>query len=218
MSLESFKTSEVKSNSNKFDPDRKIDIKHDFNAFEKSKNIFNPDKKVEKYYTTYEERIKRTPNRERWKDDRGEKGVRGESVCLPSNPEAKAELAKFGKEGIEYKNGLPDKDFEKCSEVKVEIDMTSNRYGKNGNFPKADKAYAEKWNKENKDGRNNWEARDVEKYRKENKMTWHECADKKHCLLVPREIHEDFKHIGGHAECERKEAMLNGKKGVTFDG
>ncbi len=50
----------------------------------------------------------------------------------------------------------------------------------------------------------NIKVRDIEKYRTDNKLTWHECTDKRTAQLVPQEIHSTVKggipHSGGRAE------------------
>lgn len=45
---------------------------------------------------------------------------------------------------------------------------------------------------------------DIEKWRKENKLTWHENSDMKTCELVPTIIHEAFRHSGGVFEINKK--------------
>ena len=43
-------------------------------------------------------------------------------------------------------------------------------------------------------------ARDIEKYRSKNKLTWHELNDVKTVQLVPTEINGKFGHLGGVGE------------------
>lgn len=207
------KFSEVFKNS--FNPDNFSKIKFDFN---KSFGSFNPDKmSLEKFNllsahdlkqlaehidssdfeSSYEERWNHTPK----EGERGHwTGDRGESIFVPSNPEIKEMLKKYGLEGIPYKDGVPD--FSKVAIATVEIsNMTENREGKGYNFEQADQALAEKWNKEGKDGRTDWTGRDVEKWREQNKYTWHERNDMKTMDLVPTKIHQYFGHFGGCGEC-----------------
>ena len=64
---------------------------------------------------------------------------------------------------------------------------------------------AEQWNKERRDGKDDWTHTDIEKWRKENKLTWHENSDMKTCeKLVPTIIHEAFRHSGGVFEINKK--------------
>lgn len=173
------------------------------------------------YLTSYDERIRRTPlNSERgsWTDGRGE------SKYIPNSETEKGaraaeKLAEYGLDGIEYRDGIPD--FSKCSEETVEIDMTENRTASNlsegiiSNYRKADTECANKWNIEQKDGRTDWTARQVELYRKDHKLSWHECADKKTCQLVSQDIHSFFIHSGGVCECGK--LIANDISGGGFD-
>ena len=83
--------------------------------------------------------------------------------------------------------------------------MTGKRHGKGGNFEQCDEKCAEQWNKEGKDGKTDWTARDVQKWREENSYSWHERNDMKTCDLIPTEVNDYFGHLGGVAECKNKE-------------
>ena len=101
----------------------------------------------------------------------------------------------------------------------LEIDMTENRLsniseGIVGNFEKADTECAKKWNAEGKDGKTDWTARDVADYRRDHNMTWHECADRKTCQMISRDIHDYFGHSGGVCECKK---VLGQSFGGGFD-
>ena len=78
------------------------------------------------------------------------------------------------------------------------------------NFKQADEVCANQWNESGRDGRNDWTARDVESWRKENKYSWHERLDMKTMDLVQRDVHEECKHYGGVAECRRHDALNGG--------
>ena len=70
---------------------------------------------------------------------------------------------------------------------------------------------AEQWNLESRDGRNDWKARDVSKWRYENNYSWHERCDTKSMDLVSQDIHNStFSHSGGVSECKVKEGISNG--------
>ncbi|MDO7487315.1 HNH endonuclease [Peribacillus frigoritolerans] len=43
-------------------------------------------------------------------------------------------------------------------------------------------------------------ARDIKKYRENNKLTWHELNDVKTMQLVPTKINSEFGHLGGVGE------------------
>ena len=156
----------------------------------------------EKYYTSYKERIDRTPeNHGHWE------GERGESMFVPSTDTAEAKaakekLAETGQRGIEYKNGEPD--FSKYSEITVKIEhMTENRPQ---NFEAADERCADIWKQQNKEGRSDWDKDEVYNWRCDNHYSWHERCDTKTMDLVPMEIHGFFKHSGGVAECKIRDA------------
>jgi len=157
------------------------------------------------YLSNYEERIKQTPtdkNNERgyWEDERSE------SKYIPSDEKIKEILTKYGLDGIEYRNGTPD--FSGCSESTIEIDnMTENR---SINFEQADEKCAAQWNKEGRDGKTDWTARDVANWRRENGYSWHECNDRKTCQLVPTEINDYFGHFGGVGECKKANSQEEG--------
>ena len=100
--------------------------------------------------------------------------------------------------------------------------MTENRdnyRGKDGdmqlgNFVQADIELAERWKKEKRDGRTNWEPREVLDYRKANRLTWHEKCDTETMVLVRFEINFYFKHSGGCAECRERDS---GESEGVFD-
>lgn len=158
----------------------------------------------EEYYSSYEERINQTPKEG---TGRGEwDGNRGESKFIPSDNEIREILSKYGLDGIEYNNGIPD--FSKCSESTVQIDdMTENR---SKNFRQCDEKCAEQWNKEGRDGKSDWTARDVANWREENGYSWHERNDRKTCDLVPTKINDYFGHLGGVSECKKHDSNNEG--------
>lgn len=178
---------------------------------QRNEGTFDPDKRIEKaHYTTYEERIENTPTSERgtWT------GERGESKFIPKNAEMKQQLEKYGINGIEYKNGIPD--FSPVAKTTVKIDnMTADRQG---NFQQADGQCAKKWNASNFEGKSNWTPREVKDWRRENHYSWHERSDRKNCDLVPQNIHQEFTHTGGVAECKRRDGNIAGQNGSIKGG
>ena len=115
-------------------------------------------------------------------------------------------MEKYGLDGIEYEDGIPD--FSGVSESTVEIeDMTDNRAK---NFRQCDEKCAEQWNKEARDGRTDWAARDVKQWRQENGYSWHERNDMKTCDLIPTKINDYFGHLGGVSECSKRDADNDG--------
>ena len=84
--------------------------------------------------------------------------------------------------------------------------MTENRPS---NFDQADIKLSARWNEMAKDGRIDWKQKDVEAFRHENKLSWHECCDRETMHLVSRDIHGDdtsvFPHLGGVSECRARD-------------
>ena len=165
------------------------------------------------YYSSYKERIDQTPTETSglgtWE------GVRGESKFIPADAETQSVLEQSGVNGIEYKNGIPD--FDPVTKEKVQIEMTKYRWsvydGENyivGNFDKADSALAEKWNQEKKDGREDWTKSDVKDWVTENQLTRHENNDMKTVSYIPYQPHVVCPHLGGVAECRKKEMITSG--------
>jgi len=200
-------SSEAKST---FNPDAKIEKKEvsSNQESENSEKEYNPEEKVEssKLYTTYKERIDKTPN------SKGDwTGERGESKYIPADiPENEGIIGLLkskGIDGIEYKNGIPD--FSPVSEGTVKIqDMTDVRSGKRddgktNNFGQACEALAEKWNADGKDGRKDWDWQDVVEWSK-GRFTIHECTDLQTCHFIDVKLHDFFKHAGGVAEYKAK--------------
>lgn len=176
------------------------------------------------YLSEYEERISRTPKESsRWT------GKRGESECKAISPETQAILDKHKQQGVRYSDGIPD--FSPFSESTVTIDkMTgartsertklvdkNNAFGraesyhyktKVGNYNQADMATAKAWTASKRNG-HEWSARDVELYRKQNSLTWHECNDGKTMMLIPTRINSEFTHLGGTSEAKKKNNIEN---------
>lgn len=161
------------------------------------------------YPSSYKERIGQTPRDD---GERGEwQGERGESMFIPNDNEVQEVLEKDGVEGIVYKNAIPD--FFPCSKSTVEIDyMSDNRNGppvEGSNFQQCDQKCATQWNEQCRGGKNDWTARDVANWRRENGYSWHERNDMKTCDLIPTKVNAYFGHLGGVGEYIR---LSNSKK------
>ena len=110
-------------------------------------------------------------------------------------------LDKNGIDGIDFKDGEPD--FTPVSDASVEIeDFTTDR---DDNFYQADQNLAQQWNEKNKNGKNDWSISDIRKYRKEEKLTWHERSDMQNMDLVPQEVHGNIPHTGGISKKKKLE-------------
>ncbi len=157
------------------------------------------------YPSTYKERLDRTPTTE---NSHGEwSGDRGESMFVPTDDRLRELLQSKGVEGINYKDAIPD--FSPIAEAKVTIQgMSQHRLsliGENGerivgNYEKADIECAKAWNLERRDGKDDWTHQDVKNWREANEYTWHEHNDMKTCSLVPTEVHDVCRHLGGVSE------------------
>lgn len=195
------------------DSDKKIDInqkqdimvsnKYDVDIHENIENKEND------YLSTYKERLNQTPRDD---GERGEWiGERGESKYIPNDKVIVEILSQQNMDGIEYKNAIPD--FSELSKCTVEIDnMTEMRRSYKeviGNFEQCDKKCAELWNSSCQDGKNDWTARDVERWRETNGYSWHERNDMKTCDLILTKINDYFGHLGGVGECRRRDLQID---------
>lgn len=155
-------------------------------------------------YSKYNERLVHTPgggNKGHWSGERGESDfILDEPIVLPDG-------MKITK--VTYKNCVPD--FSPYEKAQVKIpSMTDNRYQ---NFKQANEALAEHWTKIKYNGQS-WTARDVEIYRTNNNLTWHEMNNMGSMQLVPFDVNDTFLHLGGVGEYN---AMI-GVEGVSeFD-
>ena len=134
-------------------------------------------------------------------------GKRGESKYVLNEPInlANGDVIK----SVTYHNGVPD--FSPFMKAEVKISGMSN--ARPDNFSKADEELADHWSKI-KYGGKKWTAREIEIYRKDNNLSWHEMSNMEYMQLVPTEVNQTFTHFGGVAEYN---AMI-GQEGVTgFD-
>ena len=164
--------------------------------------------KQTEYTSTYADRIAQTPastNKVVAFD-----GVRGESLCTlkpPPDPDLDRILKQAGVDGIDYKNGVPD--FSPVSKTQVEIDYMLGGVGNSGttarriNFQQANEKLASQLNESPSLAKQfgmdagNIKPSDIEKYRVNNNLTWHELNDAKTIQLIPSKINDSFGHLGG---------------------
>lgn len=111
-------------------------------------------------------------------------------------------LSRFWAEGVRYSSGIPDFSPFAAHTLRIE-DMSRDRYR---NFQKCDSACAEEWNRQAREDRTDWTARDIAQWRSEHGYTWHERNDMHTCDLVPTAINDYFRHLGGVAECVRRDS------------
>lgn len=67
------------------------------------------------------------------------------------------------------------------------------------NFRQADEKLANIWSHKNFGGKK-WTPRQVEQYRVDNKLTWHELNNMKTMQLVPTSVNGNWNHLGGVGE------------------
>lgn len=156
------------------------------------------------FYSEKKKRLKYAPKEisdlGKWTDEVGD------SLFIPNKDTERGKitaerLKKYEEKGINYINGEPD--FSRCSEATVQIEnMTDNRPN---NFKYADQKLAQRWNDEKIEGKSDWRKEDITKYRKENKLSWHERSDIRTMDLVHQDIHGYFKHTGGCYEYKIRE-------------
>lgn len=111
-----------------------------------------------------------------------------------SNPDKttlKDILAKYGVDGIEFKDGYPTFDDVSKGTVEIEGFETGGAVAKQKNFAKADLALSEK---------KGCSPQEVKQWRAENNYTWHECEDKSTMQKVPNEVHANIPHAGGRSQ------------------
>ena len=135
--------------------------------------------------STYQERLNQTPvNEGHWI------GGRGKSTFALNKDEVRKILDEINLEGIEYENVIPD--FSPVS--KGEVKITDMGIDRNANFRQADEFLARELGKTR---------REIVKFRKENKLTWHELNDMTSMQLVPSIINSKFGHLGGVSEVKK---------------
>ena len=155
-------------------------------------------------------------------------GERGNSEFRPSSEEAIQLMGEYGRDSVEYRDGYPvflpfttHKSPWGDLECQVEIGhMTDQRENPSwefgdrprgsghdpsydlGNFAQADNSLLERVHETQPDAT----VQDVVAFRKENQLTWHECADGKTMQLVPTVIHDACRHSGGVSEMKYRMA------------
>jgi len=165
-------------------------------------------------YTDKKKRLDQTPKEGsggHWKGDRGESEFILDEPLKNSKGEYVLDQKGNKITKITYKNGVPD--FSNCAVAEVKIPhMTNKRLGTGGNYEQANEVLADYWTQIKHEGRT-WTARDVETYRVENNLTWHEMSNMESMQLVPYDVNHTFTHLGGVAEYN----AMTGQEGGTSD-
>ncbi len=118
-----------------------------------------------------------------WKKD-------GDNEC--TGAELKAWMMEnYGTQTVHYDHKEPEfRPFMDRTIGEITVDhMSTDRDGKEGTFSYAYKMAMERLNLDSPAA--------VERYMKENQLTWHECADRRTIIAVPTRINAAFKHSGG---------------------
>lgn len=55
----------------------------------------------------------------------------------------------------------------------------------------------------------------VRSYMEENNLTWHECGDRKHVIMIPSDINKTFAHTGGIAMQKNIDRFLESLNSTT---
>lgn len=128
--------------------------------------------------------------------------------------EANQKMQEFGVSEIHCVKGVVD--FSSVSVAQTTIDgMTSDlRANKKLGF----EAFAEQFNKERPlpDGEK-WTASKVKEWASLNRLDFHESSDMRTVQLVPREIHQYIRHLGGRKECSVRDGEKVGGNGGFDD-
>ncbi len=167
----------------------------------KNVDIKDLDKPLAKEVPTFSyERSSLLPsNGGEWTGERGNSDWKPDPDSEPgdrhgTNPEHKTWgeiMEQYGFDSIPFKDGQPD--FSEVSRGEVEIDDFSD--DRDSNFDQADEKMAEQ---------RGCTPEEVAQWRKENKYTWHECADCKTMQKVPTEVHGNVSHSGGVSEYKKQ--------------
>ena len=148
-------------------------------------------------------------------------GERGNSAFYPKDHEVLDDMARFGQDHVDYVDNNPDfspfavhdtpwGEADSTVEIGHMTDQRKNpgiegfrrphgsshdtRYDL-GNFSQADNALTERIKARYPDSNVTPEL--IEKYRTDQRLVWHECADGKTMQLVPEKIHNACRHSGG---------------------
>ena len=151
----------------------------------------------------YKARINVTPkNQGKWVDKNGEEGDRGEAKWCPSDEYVQQELARYGVDGIEYKDGYPDfspVSYFSCNLTKEEfLDSDKTQFdGCNFTLLETLEEYPEVAEWYNFD---DWQMMDLENGKTPYGYTWHHDTSEEGLMrLVPTSIHQACRHAGGRS-------------------
>ena len=161
-----------------------------------------------------DERIKQTPKSNgEWRTIWGTEGKRGTCRFYPSDKERKKLLAKYGTEYVQYDiNAEPDFSIFKEVEVKIPNMEGGTTQSRRHNFNHANQLLVgTEWAKK----RGLHSASDIERYRIENRLCWHEKSDGVTMQLIPSDINSLFGHLGGVSTIANMDVKGEGVQNVS---
>lgn len=151
------------------------------------------------YLNELDKRIKHTPCKKgKWT------GERGKSFFEITDEVLLEKLKRYECNGIEY-DEYAEPDFSKYEVASVWLENMGQSRRKNFRYATRKFLLSETAKEENINC-----ISDFKKYKKRNKLSWHECSNSVTMLLLPRIIHQTFTHCGGISECvkEREEGLI----------
>lgn len=169
----------------------------------------------------YKARLDRTPvNHGEWVDAEGNPGVRGESKFVPESESIRETLAEYGVDGIEYHEALPD--FAPVSRFNAFLDEED--YGKSDpeQFQMCTLALQEEVIPDPDTGRvlnpdlaaqfSEDQLADIAEGIIPEGFTWHHDAEPGTMRLVPTDVHQACRHLGGRSLWGLGAAARRGRK------
>ena len=169
----------------------------------------------------YKARLDRTPvNHGEWVDAEGNPGIRGESKFVPESESVRETLAEYGVDGIEYHEALPD--FAPVSRFNAFLDEED--YGKSDleQFEMCTLALQEEVIPDPDTGRvlnpdlaaqfTEDQLADIAEGIIPEGFTWHHDSEPGTMRLVPTDVHQACRHLGGRSLWGGGAAARTGRK------
>ncbi|HEY9088463.1 MAG TPA: HNH endonuclease, partial [Anaerolineaceae bacterium] len=152
----------------------------------------SPEESNEALNCTYEERFNHTP-----KNDGSWSGERGESKWFPDDPDVRETLSNHGADGIEYKNCFPD--FQPVTKFTAQLPEELLQKSDPEQFKECNQQLLKAIEKDSTFAKD-FSAIDLQRISKgENPIdyTWHHDVTSGTMRLIPSDVHESCRHLGG---------------------
>lgn len=152
----------------------------------------NPEENDEALNCSYEERFNHTP-----KNDGTWTGDRGESKWVPDDPDVQETLSDSGTDGIEYKNCFPD--FQPVTKFTAQLPEELLQKSDPEQFKECNRQLLEAVENDPTFAKT-FSAIDLQRLSKgENPVdcTWHHDVTSGTMRLIPTDIHDSCRHLGG---------------------